>query len=219
MTMTPASEEYFRQTAEDWDVIRSGYFTEAVRQAAIGKADLRPEMTVADVGAGTGYMAAGLAPLVEKVYALDGSAEMLEVARKNLAQYDNVIYERAEGAALPLENASVEAVFANMYLHHVPDPQAAIREMARILRPGGRLVITDMDQHRYEWFKDEMADVWLGFEREQVRAWFEAAGLVDAFVDCSGESCQAESLHPEDRAADERRVRISVFVAVGTKVK
>ena len=123
-------------------------------------------MHVADVGAGTG-LSAGLASLVEKVHLLDGSAAMLDVARKNLAQFDNLEFHTADGLALPMQDASLDAVFANMYLHHCPDPLAAIVEMVRILRPGGRLIITDMDSHTHTWLKTEMADVWLGFERDQ----------------------------------------------------
>jgi ubiquinone/menaquinone biosynthesis C-methylase UbiE len=189
--MTPASAQYFDQVASQWDQIRSGYFTEAVRKAAIQKAYLRNDMDVADIGSGTGFMAAGLAPLVRKVYAFDGSAAMLEVARQNLKEFDNVIYQESDGLSLPLSDASLDAVFANMYLHHCPDPLAAITEMMRLLRPGGRLVITDLDTHTHEWMRDEMADVWLGFEREQVREWLEQAGLVNTIVDCTGESCCA----------------------------
>ena len=83
-SMTPASADYFEKVANQWDRIRSGYFTEAVRQSAIRKAYLRPDMVVADVGAGTGFMAAGLAPLVKQVHVLDGAPAMLEVARGNL---------------------------------------------------------------------------------------------------------------------------------------
>ena len=71
MTMTPASSKYFQQVAGEWDTLRSGYFGEEVSHAAFGRAYLRPEMTIADVGAGTGFMAAGLAPLVAKVHVLD----------------------------------------------------------------------------------------------------------------------------------------------------
>ncbi len=163
-----------------------------MRDAALARAYLRPEMVVADVGAGTGFLSAGLAPLVRQVHVIDGSEAMLEVARHNLQEFTNLIYKRADGLALPLPDESLDAAFANMYLHHTPDPAAAIREMARVLRPGGRLVLTDMDAHAYEWFKAEMADVWLGFEREQVREWFEAAGLVNVIVDCTGQSCCAE---------------------------
>jgi arsenite methyltransferase len=216
MSMTSAAAQYFDQVAGQWDQIRSGYFTEAVRKAAIQKAYLRSDMEVADVGAGTGFMSAGLAPLVHKVYAFDGSAAMLDVARQNLKEFNNIIFKEAEGLSLPLPDASLDAVFANMYLHHCEDPLAAITEMARLLRPGGRLVITDMDAHDYEWMPDEMADVWLGFERSQVRLWFEQAGLVNNIIDCTGESCCADS-GCEATPAEQREAQISVFIAVGTK--
>jgi ubiquinone/menaquinone biosynthesis C-methylase UbiE len=214
--MTTASTTYFEQVAEQWDTLRTGYFTEAVRESAIAKAYLRPEMVVADVGAGTGFMTAGLAPLVSRVYVLDGSAAMLAVARRNLAQFDNVEFHEADGQSLPLPDGSVDAVFANMYLHHCPDPLAAIREMVRVLRPGGRLVITDVDTHSYEWMRQEMADVWLGFDRAQIRAWFREAGLVNILVDCTGESCCAESKNPAITDASGREAKISVFVATGS---
>ena len=100
--MTQASNAYFERVAGQWDSIRASYFGEAVRQAAIARAYLRPEMTVADVGAGTGFIAAGLAPLVRKVYVLDGSPAMLEVARKNLVSFSNVEFLPGEALALPL---------------------------------------------------------------------------------------------------------------------
>lgn len=217
MSMTSASSEYFEKVAGQWDEVRSGYFTEAVRNAAIGKAYLRGEMVVADVGAGTGFMAAGLAPLVRQVYVLDGSEAMLDVARQNLDQFDNVVFQLADGASLPLPDASLDAVFANMYLHHTVDPLAAIHEMARPLKPGGRLVITDMDSHPYAWMKEEMADVWQGFERAQMRRWFEQAGLVNVIVDCSGQSCCAEAKAAEFIDPAGRKAEISIFIAVGTK--
>lgn len=215
-SMTSAAAQYFEQVAGQWDQIRSGYFSEAVRKAAIQKAYLRPDMDVADIGAGTGFLSAGLAPLVRKVYALDGSPAMLEVARQNLKDFDNIVYQEADGLALPLPDASLDAVFANMYLHHCEDPLAAIIEMARLLRPGGRLVITDMDAHDHEWMRDEMTDIWLGFERPQVRRWFEQAGLVNTIVDNSGESCSAESVS-DVTPGEKRLARVTVFVAVGTK--
>ena len=213
MSMTSESKAYFSEVADQWDSIRSGYFTESVRLAAIAKAYLRPEMVVADIGAGTGFMAAGLAPLVERVYVIDGSPEMLEIARKNLKDHPNLVFQEAEGTSLPLPDASLDALFANMYLHHCPDPLAAVSEMARLLRPGGRLVITDLDAHNHQWMKAEMADYWLGFERQQVHAWFEEAGLVNVILDDTGQTCSSE---PQGEVEDRQAV-IDVFVAVGTR--
>ncbi len=215
--MTQQSSDYFEKVAGSWDEISAGYFGVSVRDAAIAKAFLRPEMAVADVGAGTGFVAAGLAPLVKRVYVVDGSPAMIEVAKKNLAAFDNVEYHQADGASLPFPEDSLDAVFANMYLHHTPDPLAAIQEMVRVLRPGGRLVITDMDAHPYAWLKEEMADVWQGFARDDLRAWFKAAGLVNAIVDGSGQSCCAQSTNPAIVDAQGREARISVFVATGTR--
>ncbi|HPH96248.1 MAG TPA: methyltransferase domain-containing protein [Anaerolineaceae bacterium] len=215
MSMTQASSQYFEKVAGEWDSLRSGYFTEVVRQAAIDHASLRSEMSAADVGAGTGFLSAGLAPLVKTVHLLDGSSAMLDVARRNLAAFSNIRYHHAESAALPLPDGAVDAALANMYLHHCPDPQAAIREMARIVAPGGRVVITDLDTHTHAWMKEEMADVWLGFDRAQIRAWFEAAGLVNVVVDCTGQSCCTES-DSDAVSAGDRSAKISVFVAAGT---
>ena len=95
-----------------------GYFGEAVRDAAIARAYLRPEMVVADIGSGTGFMAAGLAPLVAKVYAVDGSAAMLEVGREKLAGFGNVELQLADGATLPFDDASARRGLCQ----HVPPP-------------------------------------------------------------------------------------------------
>lgn len=217
MSMTQEASEYFRQNAGSWDAMRSGYFGEAVRETALAKSYLRPEMVVADVGSGTGFMAAGLAPLVRRVYVVDGAETMLEVARKNLSAFTNIEYHHADGLHLPFPDESLDAVFANMYLHHCPDPLASIQEMVRVLRPGGRLVITDMDSHPYAWLKAEMADVWQGFERSQVRQWFQEAGLVNVVLDCTGQSCCAESANPAIQEEQERQAKISVFVAAGAR--
>jgi arsenite methyltransferase len=226
MSMTQASTEYFEKVAEQWDELRGGYFKESVREAAIARAYLRPEMVAADIGTGTGFMAVGLAPLVRQVIAVDGSPAMLEAARSRLAGLSNVTTRLADGAALPFEDGNLDAVFANMYLHHCPDAQAAIAEMVRVLRPGGRLVITDMDRHENEWMRLAMADEWLGFDRGQVKAWLREAGLVNVIVDCTNQWCCAapenDPAAPEnDLAAPENdpaaAAEISVFVATGSR--
>lgn len=209
------SSQYFKQVANDWDDIRAGYFGDGVRDAAIAKAYLRPEMAVADIGAGTGFISAGLAPVVKRVYVVDASPEMLRIAERNLASFDNIEFHEADGLSLPFPEDSLDAVFANMYLHHAADPLAAIREMVRVLRPGGRLVITDMDEHSYAWLKAEMADVWQGFDRAQIRRWFKEAGLVNVIVDATDQTCCAESASAAEAA--QRFARISVFLATGTR--
>jgi ubiquinone/menaquinone biosynthesis C-methylase UbiE len=217
MTPTDASSEYFEQVAENWDEMSAKYFNSAIREAAIAKAYLRPEMVVADIGSGTGYLAAALAPIVRQVHVVDRSPAMLDVAKKNLNAFSNIEYHQSEGTNLPFDADRLDAVFANMYLHHMADPAAAIREMVRVLRPGGRLVITDKDAHAHSWLKEEMADVWQGFEREQVRGWLAEAELVNVIVDSTGQCCCAESSNPALSEDEGRNVTMSVFVATGTR--
>jgi len=102
-------------------------------------------------------------------------------------------------------------VFANMYLHHVENPPVAIKEMARILKLGGMLVVTDLDEHNFEFLKTEQHDRWMGFKREDVNCWFVEAGLKEAMVDCVGENCCAQSSCGGDYAS------VSIFVASGKK--
>ncbi len=217
MSITPEASNYFRQVAGHWDQIRAGYFGPEIRQTAIAKAYLRPEMAVADVGGGTGFMTEALAGLVRRVYLIDASPEMLEVARRNLTHLNNVEFHLGDGLSLPFPDESLDVVFANMYLHHTSDPQVAINEMVRVLRPGGRLVITDLDEHPYTWLKEEMADIWQGFSRHSLRTWLHEAGLVNIIIDCTGHSCCAQSSNTtlNDPVGDE--ANISVFIATGTR--
>ena len=179
---------YFQRVATRWDVLRANYFDESVIVKALEHAPLTAVETVVDAGTGTGFVAAGLAPYAKRVIGVDFSHAMLEVARENMANLEltNVEFRRGDMEHLPLEDESVDAVYANMALHHAPDPCTALREMARVLRPGGRVVITDAVRHAFEWFKEEMSDVWLGFAREELETWFARARLTPARYDLVG---------------------------------
>ena len=204
------SNSYFAEVAEQWDEIRSDYFTEHLRDAAIDKARLPANAVVADVGTGTGFVAAGLASRATRVIGFDASPEMLAVARRNLAEFTNVEFRKAVGDQLPVSGEMFDGVFANMYLHHAPDPLAAIKEMTRVLKCGGVLCITDLDTHDHEWQREQMADLWLGFERDDIRRWFAEAGLHDIDVDCAEGTCNA--CGPDGKVQP-----LSIFVAIGRK--
>jgi ArsR family transcriptional regulator len=176
-------QEFFERVATDWDTMRLAYYDERVIEKMAEVSGVDENSEVADVGTGTGFVAAGLAPWVKQVVGIDSAPAMLEVARENLRalSVSNVDLVVGDAARLPLEDSSVDAAVANMVLHHAMDPAAMLREMARVVRPGGTVVVTDEVEHPYVWMRDEHADVWLGFGRGQVERIFGSAGLSEGY--------------------------------------
>ena len=207
------SKPYFDDIAQRWDTVRQSFFSDRVREVALARADVRPGLLAADVGAGTGFLTEAMLRWGLRVIAVDQSQAMLKELVRRLGHPEGVECRAGEAESLPLADAEVDRVFANMYLHHVESPPAAVREMARVLRPGGTLVLTDADEHSHEFLRTEQHDRWLGFKREDVRRWFEEAGLEDVAVDCVGENCCSKSQGTGESAA------ISIFVAVGRKAR
>jgi ubiquinone/menaquinone biosynthesis C-methylase UbiE len=207
--MSNDTREYFESIAHKWDEMRRTFFGEGVRNAAIVASDLKPSDIVADVGVGTGFLAEGALAAGARVIGIDSSEGMLTQARRRFAE------KRFEARAgdidsLPLSTAEVDVVLANMVLHHAPDPPRAIREMSRVLKPGGRLVITDADTHTHDWLRTEQHDRWLGFERAEIANWFSDAGLVDVTVTGTSELCC-----PTSECGT--KAEITIFLARGIK--
>jgi ubiquinone/menaquinone biosynthesis C-methylase UbiE len=182
------SKNYFDTIASQWDEMRRTLFSENVREMAYAVAGVQAGDLTADIGAGTGFVTEGLLERGARVIAVDQSAEMLRELERKFGSTGRVECRAGTAEALPLQEGEVQFVFANMYLHHVECPAAAIREMARILQPDGELIITDMDAHTYEFLRIEQHDRWLGFARSDVQRWFEAAGLEEVVVKEVGET-------------------------------
>ena len=174
-------QAFFEKVATDWDTMRLAYYDERVIEKMAKVASIGQGSEVADVGTGTGFVAAGLAPRVKRVIGIDNASAMLRVARENLDSLGVSNAELLDGdlAGLPLTDNSVDAAFANMVLHHAVEATAMLEEMARIVCPGGTIVITDEAKQPYEWMRGEHADVWLGFTPEQIEGFFHEAGLAD----------------------------------------
>jgi ubiquinone/menaquinone biosynthesis C-methylase UbiE len=165
-----SSKQFFNEVAGEWDAMRVNFYSEQVREKAFDRAGVRAGQLAADLGAGTGFVTEGLLRRGLRVVAVDQSETMLaKMESKFAAVPDRVDYRRGEAEELPLADRSVEHVFANMYLHHVETPAGAIEEMARLLKPEGRLTITDVFEHTFEFLKTEHHDRWLGFKREACR--------------------------------------------------
>ena len=162
------SAQFFESAAGQWDKLRCDLFGAASHLQAV-PALLDESWVVGDLGCGTGQVSAALAPFVARVVAVDRSGDMLQTARRRLRDLPNVEVRRGELEALPIADAELDAAALLLVLHHLPDPAAALAETARVLRPGGRVLVADMLPHDREEYRQQMGHVWLGFSEDQLR--------------------------------------------------
>jgi ubiquinone/menaquinone biosynthesis C-methylase UbiE/DNA-binding HxlR family transcriptional regulator len=142
---------------------------------------LMPPMIIADLGAGEGAFSLLLAQRAKKVIAVDASAKMVEVARDQAIRYGaaNIDCRVGDMEELPIDSASVDLVFFSQSLHHALHPDRAVSEAARILVPGGRVVILDLAKHRFEEARDLYADEWLGFSESELETMLDKSGFTE----------------------------------------
>lgn len=170
------SEAFFSATAERWDHLRSELFGQRFDLVAL-LALLDPELTVADLGCGTGHTSEALAPFVAKIIAVDGSEAMLAAAEERLAPHPHVELRQGDLEDLPLDDGQLDAAILFLALHHLPEPSRVLAEARRVLKPGGRLLVIDMLPHNREDFRQEMGHVWLGFDQDHMHRLMDDAGL------------------------------------------
>ena len=185
------TRQFFNSIAEDWDelnreVLGDFRLPEAVREAVPDGCGI-----AVDLGCGTGEVLERLRGVSREVIGVDGSPRMLELARRRFGRASDA--EDAEDGAgvslrigeldhLPLRDGEADFACINLVLHHLSHPEAAIREMAHVLRPGGVVLVTDFDRHQDETMRNVYGDRWLGFTREELTTALKAAGLEP--VDC-----------------------------------
>lgn len=171
-----ASQVFFAGAAAQWDRLRGELYGGSFSQQAM-LALLADDAIVADLGCGTGEVAATLAPWVGQVIGIDSSAAMLKAAARRTENVPNVELRRGELDTIPIEDGSCDAAFAVLVLSYVTDVRVALKEIARILKPGGRVVIVDLLPHDREDFRVKMGQQVLGFELERFRNMMEEAEL------------------------------------------
>jgi ArsR family transcriptional regulator len=171
------SQEFFATAAGQWDRVRTDLFGRGLEWLALGGL-LDADLVVGDLGTGTGALAAALAPLVSRVIAVDESAGMIKAARERLRGAPNVELRVGTIEALPLDSELLDLAFIVLVLHHVGDPARAVEEVARVLKPGGRVVMVDMVTHERAEYRQLMGHQWLGFDRDVVARWCGDAGLI-----------------------------------------
>lgn len=176
-----SAAEYFSQVAADWDSLRSlNVDGAAVEQAMKACLADRPVGDLLDVGTGTGRMLSVFGPDAERAVGIDASREMLAVARAALERENlrNCMVRLGDMYALPTTDSSMDTILIHQVLHFAERPAAAISEAARVLRPGGRLLIADLAPHDLEVLREQHNHRRLGFSDAEVTDLCTAAGLV-----------------------------------------
>jgi ArsR family transcriptional regulator len=165
------SREFFATAAGRWDRLREDLFGDSFYLwAVLGLID--PTLTVGDLGCGTGQLTETVAPYVRRVIAVDGSAEMLDAAHERLADFRNVEIRKGE----------LDAALLSLVLHYSAEPARTLTEVARVCRPGAKLLVVDMVPHHHEEYQQQMGHVWLGFSEKQIVKFLTAAGFEHARV-------------------------------------
>ena len=198
------SAEFFSSSAGQWDRMRDEMFGDRFHLAALA-AFASPDAVVGDLGCGTGQVSAALAPFVTRVIGIDSSAAMLQAARRRLADHGNVELRRGDLESLPIDDQRLDAATVMLVLHHVVDPSRALADVARVLKPGGRLVLVDMLPHDREHYRQQMGHVWLGFSEAHVTRLLHDSGF--------------DHVRVVPLPADPKTKGPALFVAVGEKTR
>jgi ArsR family transcriptional regulator len=175
------SQEFFATAAGGWDRLRSDLFGDQFfLWALLGLID--PAIAVGDLGCGTGQLTEIVAPYVKRVIAVDASSDMLEAARQRIGDAPNIDLRKGELESLPIDNGELDAAMLSLVLHYSPAPARALVDVARVLRPGGRVLVVDMLPHDRQEYQQQMGHVWLGFSDKQITRFLSGAGFRDVRV-------------------------------------
>lgn len=154
---------------------------------------LTPHIDIVDLGAGEGVLAQLLARRARQVYCIDNSPRMVEVGAE-LARthgYENLKYQLGDIEDVPLAEATVDLALLSQALHHAEHPRQALAEAFRVLRPGGQLLVLDLQEHQFEQARELYADRWLGFSPNRIHAWMQEVGFQQVSVDTVARESEA----------------------------
>jgi ubiquinone/menaquinone biosynthesis C-methylase UbiE/DNA-binding transcriptional ArsR family regulator len=171
-----AQAAFFAGAAQEWDKLRGELYGHYFSQAAM-LSMLPPDSVVADLGCGTGSIAAAIAPFVARVICVDQSPAMLQAAARRTAAMTNIELRQGTLPSLPLDSHSCDAALLVLTLTYVPAPLPVLMEAARILRPHGRLVVVDLLAHDREDFQHQTGQQQRGFDSAQIIEMLKQAGL------------------------------------------
>lgn len=196
------AQAYFSRNAKSWDQLRSLHVSdEKVEGALVELLGKTPFDSMLDLGTGTGRILQLFEGLYRRGIGVDASRDMLAVARANLDRggFSHASVRHGDIFNLPLDRESFDVVTVHQVLHYLQSPDEAIAEAARMLRPGGRLVIVDFAPHDLDYLREDHAHMRLGFSHETIAAHLEENGL---------EIARIVDLEPEDSATEKLTVTI-----------
>lgn len=168
---------FFNRIGRRWDELRTEAFGPSFAMEAF-IALLPREWHVADIGTGTGHLLPTLAAHFESVLAVEPAEGMRTCAQQRIAQtgFENVEIRPGDLTRLPIDTGLIDLAIAMLVLHHVPNPDEALREIARIVRPGGRVLIVEQQSHENQDFYERMQDHWWGFDSNDLQRRLAATG-------------------------------------------
>lgn len=175
------TQAFFAGAAGEWDQLRREYYGQSFNDAAMLSL-LDPASVIADLGCGTGQLAAMVAPFVKQVIAVDNSPAMLQAAEARTEGLGNVILRKGDLVRLPIHDQVVDAALMVLVMSYLPEPSAVLAEAARILKPGGALIIVDLLAHDDEGFAHRMGQQALGFDPPLVQNLLGARGFARTTV-------------------------------------
>ena len=167
---------FFYNQADVWDKMRADMIGSRTDLLALLHL-LDENWVVGDLGCGAGHIAEALAPCVNRVIAVDESGPMLAAAQARLESHKNVDLRTGTIEALPIDDASLDAAVLFLVAHFITDPTKVMREIRRVLKPGGRLLIVDLMSHDRIEYVVQLGHVWQGFDGDQVKEWLSEAGF------------------------------------------
>ncbi len=205
-----STPENLMNDTDKYDPIREEFFSERVRDEAIIQLKTVSGKTAADVGAYTGFMSEGLLDAELRVLAVESSPDMVEFMKEKFADIPEFKVIQTDPGSIKLEDESVDYVFANMHLHHMEDPQAAIKEIYRILRNGGKAALTDLILNDSGEPGKKYHLRWPGFSFPDLYDWFIKAEFKNISI---------EKLNQSVTCIDENgsEIKIDIFIACGEK--
>jgi ArsR family transcriptional regulator len=184
------SKAFFAGAAAEWDKMRQELYGPSLSHEAI-LGLVPPQWTIADLGCGTGNLTAELGRHVRQVLGVDNSEEMLDAARRQTAELENVALRRGDLESVPIEDNAVDAALLIVVLTYVPDPMIVLRQMQRVLKPGGHGVVMDVLRHDRDDFRRQMGQQSLGFDPDQ---------LATMLIDAGFENVTCQNVPPEPQA-------------------